>query len=311
MHNKTTKRLLPRLLVLVLSAMSFWSCDTIYDDLSDCHMYIQFKYDYNMDKTDKFADQCDKVEVFLFDANGVLVRTITDSGENLKKAGYRIEIPIHSGNYTVMAWAGRKDSYDLTDMTVGTSTKDDLVLKLKSTANTHDGELEPLWSGTPVDFTYTGSSHHVETIDLVKNTNRVNLQVNMDSDLEVKIMGANGSYLYDNSFADTQTITYKPFSTTKTTGQSSFSFSSLRLVKGQDVRLSVIDKTTGKSLLPAGDWDLIAYLLKTKPSGMTDQEYLDRQDTWNISLHIDGYIAVSIEINGWLVWNQESELGKL
>lgn len=310
MHNKTTKRLLPRLFVLVLSAMSFWSCDTIYDDLSDCHMYIQFKYDYNMDKTDKFADQCDKVEVFLFDANGVLVRTFTDSGDNLKRAGYRVEIPIHSGKYTVKAWAGHKDSYDLTDMTVGTSTKEDLVLKLKSTANTHDRELEPLWSGTPVDFTYTGSSHHVETIDLVKKTNRVNLQVNMDSDLEVKITGANGSYLYDNGFADTRTITYLPFSTTQTAGQSSFSLSSLRLVKGQDVRLSVIDKATGISLLPAGDWDLIAYLLKTKPSGMADQEYLDRQDTWNIALHIDGYIAMSIEINGWLVWNQESELGK-
>lgn len=311
MHCKTTKALLSRILLTILSAMSFWSCDAIYDDLSDCHMYIRFKYDYNMDKTDKFAEQCDKVEVFLFDADGVLVRTITDSGENLKKAGYRIEIPIHSGDYTVMAWVGRKDSYDLTDMTVGTSTKDDLILRLRSTANTHDGELEPLWSGTPVDFTYTGSSHHTETIDLVKNTNRVNLQVDMDADLEVKITGANGSYLYDNGFADTQTIAYLPFSTTTATGQSGFSFSSLRFVEGHDVRLSVIDKTTGKSLLPAGDWDLIAYLLKTKPEGMTDQEYLDRQDTWNIALHIDGYIAMSIEINGWVVWTQDSELGKL
>lgn len=315
MHNKFTKRLL----ALVLSIVSFWGCDTIYDDLSDCHMYIRFKYDYNMDKTDKFADQCDKVEVFLFDAEGVLVRTITDNSAALKNPGYRIEVPIHSGDYTVMAWAGRKDSYDLTDMTVGTSTKDDLILKLKTSANTHNGELEPLWSGTPVSFTYTGSSHHTETIDLVKNTNTVNLLIaglktgSLDlNNVEVKITAANGSYLYDNAFADTQTITYLPFgSSTVTldpqTENLKFSLNTLRFVKGHNVRFSVIDKTTGKSLLPFADMDLIEYLLKTKPSGMTDQEYLDREDTWNITL-LPAYQSVTIEINGWIVWTQDSEL---
>lgn len=321
MHYKTTKRLLTILLVSILSVVSFGGCDSIYDDLNDCHVYIRFKDEYNMDKQDKFAEECDKVEIFIFDKSDVLSKVITEEGNALKTSNYQVEIPIHSGDYTVMAWVGRKDSYDLTGLTVGTSTKKDLLLKLKSSDNKYSGDLDPLWWGTPVNFNYSGGSHHIETINLIKNTNKINFTLYHNptvdplslANIEVKITTANGSYDYDNTSSDTQTINYTPFNSTaeslsETSEKVSFSLSTLRLVKGQNVRFSVINKATGSSLLPAADMDLIEYLLKTKPNGMTDQEYLDRQDTWNINLFIANYISTSIVINGWTVWTQEGKL---
>lgn len=318
------KSFIKPLLALALSmflALSLSSCESIYDTYSDCHIYVKFKYDYNMGWTDRFAEQCDAVELFLFDSTGVLKEIISDGGERLKHPDYLMEIPVHSGRYSIMAWTGRQHSYELTDMIIGVSTMSDMILKLKPSSNNVDVELDPLWWGAPIDFAYSGDSHQVEIIDLLKNTNVINVNIHYDlahtpdslSDINVSVNASNGAYLFDNSFTDPKPIKYVPYYKTRITKADetfSYALSTLRIVKGQNVKLSIIDEPKNANLLPFTDMNLIPLLLMTKPDGIGDQEYLDREDTWNLDLYLteNGYAATSIMINGWTVWTQDTEL---
>lgn len=59
--------------------------------------------------------------------------------------------------------------------------------------------------------------------------------------------------------------------------------------------------------------DLIGYLLKSKPDGMDGQEYLDRRYEWDVDIRLgdgadNGYIALSITINGWTYWFHPTDL---
>lgn len=223
-----------------------------------------------------------------------------------------------------MAWGGSLSSfYYLSEPETNVSLKEDIVLQFDSRNGESASELNPLWNGTPVTFTIEQAYGHTETVSLVKNTNRINLTLYASQgttlpaagSIDVKLTAANGSYHVDNLFADTQQVTYRPFNEPQETdGKIVYSLSTLRLVQGENVRLEVTDRTTGRSLLSSSDMDLIDYLLETLPATMQAQEYLDRQDTWEIELYLGSndvfgetaYTAIMIKINGWTVWSSQS-----
>ena len=53
------------LLLLVL-----FSCTSIDETLPECRLYVRFRYDYNMEFSDAFASQVNRVDVFVFDKDG-------------------------------------------------------------------------------------------------------------------------------------------------------------------------------------------------------------------------------------------------
>lgn len=298
---------------------------SFHEEYDACPMYVRFLYDYNMAGEDLFAKECGRVDLFVFDQNGRLVQRTVDEGSHLAETGYRIPLSVGSGTYTVMAWGGTLASMSyLSDPVENLSVIDDLILRFNDLESA--AELEPLWNGTPVTFTVEQTYGHEETVRLIKNTNQINLTLYgaqntalpATDDIEVKLTAANGTYRYDNDFVDMDNmITYRPFAFSETSNAGlGYSFSTLRLVRGQSVGLAVIDRTTGRSLLSSAfsNIDVINYLLETKPANMEAQEYLDRQDTWNIELYLQGansgsgetYTAVLIKINGWTVWAPQS-----
>ncbi len=85
------------------------SCDSaIYDDEGDCSVryHVGFRYKKNVLDVDAFASQVKSVSLFVFDRNGTLVATKTESGEALAREGYSMQVDVAPGRYDLVAWCG-------------------------------------------------------------------------------------------------------------------------------------------------------------------------------------------------------------
>ena len=154
--------------------------------------------------------------------------------------------------------------------------------------------------------------------------------VTVDVDnFEFTITDDNGLMNYDNKLLKDETLTYYPYyraqgSTDMDTkgaraeGDTEDSNISVaiaqitvgRLMVDQNPRLSITNKDTGETVLSI---PLVKYLLLTEAEGhdMTQQEYLDRQDEYNMTFFLDEnmkWINTSIIINDWVVRFNEMDM---
>mgnify|MGYP000485405784 CR=1 FL=1 len=84
-------------------------CDSVLDyNEGDCSIeyLVKFKYDYNMEKVDAFAQEVRAVTLYAFDDNGNMVYFKTDQGEILADGNYAMKLDIEPGEYHLIAWAG-------------------------------------------------------------------------------------------------------------------------------------------------------------------------------------------------------------
>lgn len=179
----------------------------------------------------------------------------------------------------------------------------------------------------------------VTTIPLVKNTNTIRIviaQANQNPGQPVArainkerfsyaIYDDNGYMNYDNSLLKDKLLTYLPFFTgesvikTPAFGNETVEYpaaiaeiSVARLLETQTPRLNIIDKATGKQLLPGNS--LISYLALLKEHGFIDmplQEYLDREDSFGMIFFVDENLSILksvIQINDWIIHLNEIEL---
>ncbi len=194
-----------------------------------------------------------------------------------------------------------------------------------------DTDLDRLFHGYVAEQEFPDrAGTYYYTVPLVKNTNvfRVVLQHisgnTVDSNkFTFEITADNGKMDWDNSLLDDGQTTYLAWHT----GQGEASINSdgtintqsaaiaelttARLVKGHDMRLTITNEETGKQLLSI---PLIDYALLVKGysnENMDDQEYLDRQDEYNMVFFLDEgdrWIDNYIYINSWKVVLQNTGL---
>ena len=101
-------------------AAGITGCDVFHDDLDQCDLFLEFRYDYNMVNEDWFADQVEEVKVYVFDAEGKYLQTFIEKGNPLKNTDYRMLIPYRLKGCTAVVWAGKTDEfYRLSSMTAG------------------------------------------------------------------------------------------------------------------------------------------------------------------------------------------------
>ena len=80
-----------KILLLAVLAGAMASCDSVLDyNEGDCSIkyLVKFKYDYNMEKVDAFAQEVRTVTLYAFDENGNMVYYKTDQGEMLADGNY-------------------------------------------------------------------------------------------------------------------------------------------------------------------------------------------------------------------------------
>lgn len=329
---------------LLLLPMS--SCDDgfIFENQGDCdpHYFVNYVFDMNMQYADAFSTRVNSVRLFIFDPEtGELVREYADSGEALKKAGYRMPIDVEPGKYDLIAWCGLENNKDHFVLPHNIANREDIHCTL---AREYDEEgvanqnefLSPLFHGRLAVDLPNEEGEHMVTIHLIKDTNNINISLQhvagepLTSDMfTVTMSEGNGHMAHDNSLMQDEDILYRPW--TVTDGNIDLSgketradngkdlnffkaeLSTARLMEDRDPRINIIANDTGELVysIPIVNWALM--LRSDQYKEMGDQEFLDREDEYNIMLYLDndkGWKAAQIFINSWrVVLHDDTQMG--
>ena len=319
-------------------ASTITSCDSvIYDGEGDCSVKyrIEFEYERNMEFANAFATKVSSVSLYVFDKSGVLVHQASESGAALAADDYAMMLELAPGQYDLLAWCGVDgQSFNLPAATVGTTTLEQMkcTMARKRDANTAyvDEDLNALFHGLKrIDYT-DQAGVHTEVMSLTKNTNnfRIILQQTWsegdtptDVDIEnfeFAIVDNNGKMDYNNSLLADEQIVYRPWDITTgyvdvdaeisatRANQVAVAVAELttaRLMADSEPILVVTNKATGERVLSV---PIVDYALLVKGNynrTMDDQEYLDRQDEYNMTffIHNGQWLSSSIIINSWRV----------
>lgn len=306
------------LLILILATLSACS---IYDDTSECYsgFRVRYMYDYNMKFADAFTNEVNQITLFVFDDKGNFITSKTESGTELKKKNYFMELDIPPATYHLITWAGLTgQSFRLTEPARDKPSLAQFKVTLNDKSKTSDSSLQPLWHGE-IEKVVVGTKYEEVTIPLVKDTKRIRVvlqQINglpvTDSDFRFEITDDNSLMNYDNSIIPNGNITYAPYATGHSTvgdiQPATAVFAELhtgRLMTDSKARLKIFRNSDNSEII---DIPLIDYLLLTEMEGhkriLTEQEYLDRQDEYSLVFFLDDNLAwmkVQIIVNGWTV----------
>ena len=330
--NKTTT--LPVLMLLsVLFVMT--ACDGIYEDEGDCsvHYHVKFRYDMNMKFADAFAHEVNSVTLYVLDEQNNVVWQGSEQGETLAQEGYAMEVDVAPGSYSLLAWCGLAGGNSFAVPV--SSRKEDLICSLKrehkldGTAYVKE-DLNRLYHGYLEKQTFSSEEGtHTFVVPLVKNTNNIRVVLQhlsgepVDKDkFTFSITDENGVMNWDNKLLSDEPVTYYAWHTDSGTAGiddvdsrtvSSFSaaiaeLTTARLVKEKAPRLKVTNDK-GETVFSI---TLIDYALLVKGEynrRMDDQEYLDRQDEYNMVFFLDEgdrWMDAYIYINSWKVVLQET-----
>ena len=339
-HNKKFFKLLGLSLLIVVSTL-LSACDYWHNDQECCEakLRVQFVYDMNMKFADAFAHEVKTVTLHAFDKSGKLVYSKTEPAEQIiAEDGMNVD-DLPSGIYDLQVWAEGENRHEGSYIYKGGDTnlmEDFQVVVDRDGNHTVDHDLTPLFHGLlkDADLTAVAGTTKTVTVKLTKDTNnfKVVLQhlsgVNLDAnDFDFAITDDNGYLDYDNSLLSDDELTYPAWSkyagtagvsSSESGEQTSVSvaiaeLTTNRLVKGHNMRLHVYQHATGKSII---NIPLIDYALLVKGNynkAMSDQEYLDRQDTYDLVFFLDesdNWLASTIYVNSWRVVLSNADLGE-
>ena len=304
------------LLLLVL-----FSCTSIDETLSECQLYVSFRYDYNMEFTDAFATQVNRVDVFVFDKDGTFIMKKSEQGKTLGSGSYRMQLQLPIGEYRIATWAGMSDAFEMPEPVAGKSTLEDLTVKMKREESLiHNKVLEPLWYGEIQTVNFTGKQEQTETVRLIKVTNKFRFILQKSgpgeeldmNDCLFEIRADNGYYDWNNDLLDDDMISYQPYHLEKVEDVGIVAeMNTMRLLEHKKVYLTLTRKSDSKELMKV---DLIPYLLLTKMEGhnIPAQEYLDRQSEYAIVFFYNpellNFLSTKTMINGWTIWLKGEDL---
>ena len=304
-----------RVLLLVL-----FSCTSIDETLPESRLYGRFRYDYNMEFSDAFASQVNRVDVFVFDKDGTFVIKKSEQGETLG-GSYRMPLPLPAGEYRIAAWAGMSDDFEMPEPVAGKTTLEELTVRMKREESlVHNKALNPLWYGGVQAVSFTGRQEQTETVSLIKDTNKFRFILQKSgpgeeldiNDCLFEIRADNGYYDWNNDLLDDDMISYRPYYLEKVEDVGIVvEMNTMRLLEHKKVYLTLTRKSDGKELMKI---DLIPYLLLTKMEGhnIPAQEYLDRQSEYAIVFFYNpellNFLSTKIVINGWTIWLKGEDL---
>ena len=236
------------LCITALSASVFTSCEMMKEDRDDCPvgLYLNFEYNYNLERADMFNDHVGSVDVYVFDEEGkyVTCQSETNVGDYrpLADPAYLMHMNLIPGRYKFIVLAGQNAYADQlesgrahfvrSELNVG----DDMTalnIKLDTQADgnnmllvdNHGLPLDTLWHGmetTAVEVFPEKPTYH--TISLMRDTKKINVTLRelddptvMDiANYDMTITDHNNHLLWDNSLNETNPVVYTPHATWNT-----------------------------------------------------------------------------------------------
>ena len=332
------------LLCVVFPAMLFTSCNDLFSEQEgDCSVTyrLKFRYDRNLKWADAFANEVSSVHAYAFDKSGVLVWHRDEQVDPATADSYSMLLDLPAGDYRILAWCGlrndaEEESFSVPEARVGGTTMEELQCTLRryydeAGAYSHK-KLYRLFHGT-LDVSLPENEdggHYVYTVPLTKNTNhiRVILQHLSGEDVDVdkftfRIDEENGVMAHHNGLLADENINYRPWATMS--GEAGVGKDETRAiinVKGAIADMTVarmmadrkkkmlltIHNDEGKKIatIPVIDYALLAkgYYEEEYGHKMSDQEFLDREDEYVLTLFIDEnneWLSSQILIHSWVV----------
>ena len=316
--------------MLAVSAFMLTACDsTIYDYEGDCdpHFKVGFRYDMNMKFVDAFSTEVKSVSLYVFDSTGKFVKSFESTVDAMASNNYMMDVDLAPGKYSLLL-------------------KNTLKRQAADDGTAVVGEIDQLYHGIAnADFP-DEEGVHIAIVPLMKDTNRVKVvlqNLSEDSamgvdDYKIFITAENGKLDYDNSLMADELLTYVPYYTQEGASEiivttradedgeaeqpasdgkqynllmSEMNLS--RMVKNWQTpyKLHITD-ADGNNIITVSLVELFLLVKGKEYQSMDDQEYLDREDDFNMTffLYSSGeddstYIGAEIIINNWKVVLQD------
>ena len=321
--------------VLLMLSVAFTSCNYWHDDQEGCeaHLRLQLVYDMNMKFADAFPNEVKTVTLYAFDKDGNLALQKQESVKDIENRGGYMTVDVQPGNYTLKVWAEGEERFANSYVYGNTDNKNisTLTSRINRSARAIDHDITALYHGLlkDADLNLDGYGVKTATVELTKNTNVVRVVMQNASgkklnaaDFDFYIKDDNSFLGYDNAAMPEDSITYVAWSKydgilnpnhepTVNSDESVTPTSAVvaemtvnRLFADKNPQLCIFKHATGEKILQI---PLIDYVLLVKGNynkGMTDQEYLDRQDEYNFVFFIDdnhNWLAAQVYINSWRV----------
>lgn len=327
---------LSALLMLCLS-----SCDSmIYDDEGDCdpHYKVQFVFDHNLKFVDAFHAEVKAVTLYVVDdETGEIVWQKSESGEELMTGHYMMDVDVKPGKYTLLAWCGMgvDNHFDVAQSNIHTDLKCSLRRDIDADGkHSSSAKLDDLYHGLLTAQIFPDEQGtHTFTVKLIKNTNEVNILMQHLSGEPINhenyvftITDDNGLMDYDNSLIDDNEICY--YAHTKQSGVAGFD-ETTRSRTQTSISACVAQHKVGRLMADHKDRTMVtiwhrdgrkilsvpfiqyALMVKGSYSDLDDQEYLDRQDKYDLVFFLDQndkWVDTYIYINSWKVVLQNVEI---
>lgn len=322
------------LLTLLLLIGQLMACERIWEDLPPCKVYLEFRFEYNMDFEDRFDPLVGSVDVFIFDSNDklLLVRHAAAS-QLIDRNRMALTDRLDYGKYKVLTIGNLSDDFRVSDNTgldlvPGQTSLDEVIFGLKRLSNRVNTEFPHLYFGDAieVDYSRTLTTNTVYPVYLIRDTNKFVLRlVNMDGDYSgppndtpyytFEITTPEGA-VYDSHNEPVEPgspVTYLPYALDHGEDAKYPAVGYLNTCRlfdrsGFDYKLIVRETASG---VQAWSFDLMILLKATQPAYplITFQEYLDRRGEWELIIYYRGgeggqnaFIAFAIRVNGWIVW---------
>ena len=329
-------------MALVAVALGMAACDPILDNGDeDCDVRVQFIYDYNMLGVDAFCKQVSAITLYVFDADETLVWKQTEEGSPLGNPAYRMKLPFDPKDHYLIAWAHRQGctTTELPPMTIGQSRMKELTCRIGGRTPMPDGSIQvcgigPIFHGKldkPVAVKSNANPPTI-TMPLMKNTSTLVVNLSNTStdaleadDFSFTVTDDNGLMAHDNTLIPDKRLTYVPHASREGSVEIEETRSAVkkqnsviaeltlgRLMADRNPRLTVTNLTTGETVFSIPLVDYLKLMRSQHDTGhMSDQEYLDREDSYAFTFFLDedaNWLSASILINSWRVVLQDVDL---
>lgn len=326
------KRIIAILSLLLAMGLTMTSC--VNDDQSDCTLDLRFRYVYNMQGTDGFEREADKVVVYVLDSEKKIIACYTS--EEVGGPGKCVmRLPVLSpGKYTFVAWAtGTKEKDYLADFDIAQPGKgdshEDLTARLRRTDDIAKNKLNSLLNGV-LEAEISGKEHSL-TIDMMKCTKALRVilmparigQTLANEDFDIRIDGVGGWLAYDASPYAKDPLVFRPYyqALERSEGRESSGpeidnavvadMNTSRIMYDSNPRLVIKNNKTGRDVLDINlSWLLSLQAIGEHKGEWGNQEYLDRQDEYAMTFFFDDstWMENRIIVNGWALSLEDADL---
>lgn len=221
--------LLVSLLGMMFLSMIATSCESLYDDQSDCPrgVSLRFVYDYHMERgANAFPANVDCVTVYVFDSEGNYVTQYSETSSALRDENYRMRLTLDAGSYDLLVYGGLACDQRRFDIAQSISGKDDITVTLPLDADgVSDKRLHDLENRTgglfygAASVTLLDDDYKEETVYLMNDTNDIQVILQeIDSpytvnyaDYEYRIIDDNFVLDSSNSVVKIATDEFQPY----------------------------------------------------------------------------------------------------